>query len=80
MTNPRIEPAEVIQAIESYVNDALRDAHKFSNSELLDDSGVWSLHALAAEIYAAGWRDGERAEANRRLGERVRNREREGTS
>lgn len=69
---PRIEPPQVVQAVESYVSKALHDARAFSNSTPLDESGIWSLHTLAAEIYALGWRDGEDAEARRHDGERVR--------
>lgn len=69
---PRIEPPQVVQAVESYVSKALHDAENYSNSTPLDESGVWSLHTLAAEIYALGWKDGEAAEARRHDGERVR--------
>lgn len=68
----RVEPRDVVDMVERYVDKAHRDAAKYSNSELLDDSGVWSLHKLAAEIYAAGYRDGETAESVKQNSARLR--------
>ena len=72
---PRIEPAPVVQAVEEYVSQELHDAEAYSNRTPLDDSGVFALHALAAEVYAQGWRDGELAEAEK--ARRARQRERD---
>ncbi|AJW38551.1 hypothetical protein NY08_519 [Rhodococcus sp. B7740] len=36
---------------------------------------MWSLHALAARIYARGFEDGERAESERSNAQRRRERE-----
>jgi len=44
--------------VEDYVEKALHDARQYTNSAPLDESGVYSLHRLAAAIYAEGWRDG----------------------
>ncbi|WP_255139144.1 hypothetical protein [Rhodococcus sp. 15-2388-1-1a] len=77
MSDARIEPQDVIQMVESYVSKQLHDAEKYTNSEPLDQSGVWSLHALAATIYARGFEDGERAESERNNGQRRREREAE---
>lgn len=52
----------MVDAVEAYVREELRDAAKYDNSTPLDESGVWSLHALAAHIYALGFEAGERAE------------------
>lgn len=77
MSDPRIEPQDIIQMVESYVGKELNDAEKYTNREPFDDSGVWSLHALAAKIYARGFEDGERAERERNNGQRRREREAE---
>lgn len=60
-----IEPAEVVQLVERYVEHELSDAARFTNSTPLDESGIFGLHRLAAQIYAAGWRDGERSTVER---------------
>ena len=64
----RIEPDSVVSAVEQYVRAELRDADRFSNRTPLDESGIYSLHALAARIYALGWEDGERATDRRSHG------------
>lgn len=51
----RILTAEVVQMVEEYVYKELSDAEKYENRSPLDESGIWSLHALAAEIYAAAF-------------------------
>lgn len=75
MSDPRIEPQDIIQMVESYVGKELNDAEKFVNREPFDNSGVWSLHALAARIYARGFEDGEQAESERGNAQRRRERE-----
>ena len=65
-TSRPIEPMNVVEMIDSYVRKALHDSDAYDNVELLDESGVWSLHRVAAEIYALGFRDGEDAESRRR--------------
>lgn len=75
MGEPRILPSDMILEVEQYVTKELSDAAKYDNRTPLDDSGVWSLHQLAAQIYARGWADGEFAEAERGRGERRRERE-----
>lgn len=69
-------PIAVVEAVDSYIDDEFRDAAKFSNRELLDDSGAYSLHGIAAEIYARGYQDGRMAERQRANGERRRERDR----
>lgn len=63
--DPRILPESLVELVENFVDSEQRNADTFSNREVLDESGVYSLHTLAAEIYAAGWVDGERASARR---------------
>ncbi|HET7690014.1 MAG TPA: hypothetical protein VFK41_06535 [Nocardioidaceae bacterium] len=72
---PRIEPSSVVAAVESYVHSELTDAQQYSNRNPLDASGIWSLHALAAEIYALGWKDGEQATDEKARRERQRERD-----
>ncbi|AHH20806.1 hypothetical protein NONO_c60300 [Nocardia nova SH22a] len=70
-----IEPSEVIQAVESYVGRELRDAAQYSNREPFDQSGIWSLHQLARDIYARGVDDGTRQEAERQRHQQNRDRQ-----
>lgn len=60
MTYP-IEPAAVVQAVDRYVRNELHDARHYDNRSPLDESGVYSLHLLAAEIYALAWDEATRA-------------------
>lgn len=64
MSRP-IEPLAVVQHVEQYVDRELQDAEKYDNRDLLDESGIWSLHELAAKIYAQGYADGQAAESER---------------
>lgn len=61
----RIEPPEVVAEVEAFVSKTLHDAEAFDNSEPLDESNIWSLHAMAADIYAMGWKAGEAAAAEK---------------
>lgn len=73
MTNERpVEPLDVAQSVESYVDGEFRDAAKYSNRELLDESGVYSLHELAARIYQMGFNDGRQVEGWKRNEQRQR--------
>jgi hypothetical protein len=72
---PRILPRPLIEAVDRYVERELEDAAKYENSQPLDESGIWSLHTLAAKIYAAGWGDGEAAERERASAARRRERD-----
>jgi hypothetical protein len=71
----RIVTPAVTQAVEQYVSKELHDAKAFSNREPLDDSGVWSLHALAGRIYALAWEDAERVVEERERHRQMRVRE-----
>ncbi|MEJ7648679.1 MAG: hypothetical protein WKF57_06560 [Nakamurella sp.] len=68
----RILPAQQIEEVDRVIDGLIRDAARYDNSELLDESQCWSLHKLAAELYAAGFEDGQRAEATRVRGQRAR--------
>jgi len=67
-----VEPKEIVGLVEGFVSDEHNDARKYSNRTPLDESGVWTLHQLAAEIYAKGFEDGVRAEEARERGTRER--------
>lgn len=75
MSEHRVEPQEVVELVEGYVMAELSDAEKYSNRTPLDEPGIFALHRLAAEIYAAGWKAGDFAAASREA--RVRGRERD---
>lgn len=74
---PRILPIALVQAVDTYAERELADAAKYDNRQPLDESGIWSLHALAAKCYAAGWADGEAAEGQRTRAARNRQRDAE---
>lgn len=73
-TERPVEPLHVAQDVESYVDGEYRDAAKYSNRDLLDDSGVYSLHELAARIYQRGFNDGRAVEGWKRNEARNRSR------
>lgn len=69
-------PPDVVARVDAYVENELRNAAKYENSDPLDESGVWSLHQLAAEVYALGWMNGAGAQALREQARRLRERQR----
>ena len=72
MAGRLVEPQSVVQAVERFLDDEYRDAAKFENRELLDESGVFNLHTLAAHIFSLGFNEGEQAQDERHRGQRVR--------
>lgn len=72
MSDRPIEPFAVAQKVEQYASEQYRFAVKASNRELLDDSGIYDLHTLAATIYELGFNEGEAAEGQRNNGQRQR--------
>lgn len=80
MTVHSIEPAEVAEVVERYVAEQLADTRQYDNRSPLDQSGVWSLHRIAADIYALGFAACERTAAVRARGERERETPRESGS
>lgn len=68
----KIEPQHVASAVDAYADSELRDADKYTNRQPLDETGIWSLHNLAAGIYAMGWEDATRAADERARAERDR--------
>jgi hypothetical protein len=72
MPEHSIEPREVAEAVERYVAAELADARKYENRTPLDDSGAWSLHRLAANVFALGFEAGEQVTEVRARGQRER--------
>jgi hypothetical protein len=54
----RIVTRQVAELVDRYAAKELRDARQYDNRTPLDESGIYALHALAAEIYAHGFNDG----------------------
>lgn len=79
MSESIIEPREVAEAVERYVERELADARKYDNRTPLDDEGVWSLHQLAAKVFALGFEAGEQVGEIRARGQRQRLRETDGS-
>jgi hypothetical protein len=71
---PKFLPAELVHEVERFISSEHEAATKFSNREPLDESGAFTLHRLAARIFAAGVEAGEFAEAARDRGRRERER------
>lgn len=69
-----IEPSDVVAAVEGYVARELSDAVQYENRAPLDESGIYSLHSLAADVYARGFADGAHAAHTRELARRNRER------
>jgi len=67
-----VEPHAIANLVETFINDEHNDDRKYTNRTPLDSSGVWSLHQLAAEIYAVGFEEGVRTEEARQRGTRER--------
>lgn len=51
-------PLSIVQRVVGYVRSERNDAEKYDNRTPLDDSGVYSLHALTQQVYAEGWEAG----------------------
>ena len=71
MTELSPVPAHVIQEVNEYLRSERSAVEQYSNRELLDDSGRWSLHALARTIYAHGWTEGHLAATEEMRGGRT---------
>lgn len=79
-TDARFLPLQLVQSIELWIDKEFADAEKWDNRDLLDDSGVFTLYRLAAEIYAAGFAAGECAADERLRGVARRARKRAASS
>lgn len=65
-------PIEVVEIIDRFIDREHSAARKFTNREVLDKSGAYSLHEAASSVYARGYHDGRMAERARTNGERQR--------
>lgn len=72
-----IEPTNIIQTVDMWIDKQLNDAAKYDNCELLDSSSCWSLHQLARTIYAHGVADGAMQERERASAQHHRDRKAE---
>lgn len=77
MSESRIATDAVVQLVEEYVRSELSDYGKYTNRTAFDDSGVFSLHRVAAQIYAHGFNDGERIAMEKARHEARRQRDRQ---
>lgn len=75
MADAHIETPEVAQAVEEFISSEHREAAKFDNKAVLDESGEWDLHRLAARIYEIGYRDGRFASEQIEQARRMRRKE-----
>jgi hypothetical protein len=75
VTESRIVTPDIVFQIDNWVSKQLDDAKQYENSEPLDESGIYSLHLLAAQIYAAGFQAGEQIASIRQSGIAMRRRE-----
>lgn len=74
MSGNSIEPQQVIERVEYYVRRELNDFEQYENRKPFDESGVWSLHQLARDVYALGVADGCNQEMLRFSGQQARDR------
>lgn len=67
-----IEPTDIVELVEHHIDGERADVRNYDNREFLDESGVFGLHRLAADIYARGYEAGERSERLRAQGRAAR--------
>lgn len=70
MTDLQPVPLRIAQVVNQHIRAERDNIERFDNRGHLDESGVWSLHALARAIYAAGWTDGYQTSAEAERGTR----------
>jgi hypothetical protein len=75
VADAHIETPEVAKAVEEFIASEHRDAARFDNKSVLDESGEWDLHRLAARLYEIGYRDGRFAGEEIERARRMRRRE-----
>ncbi|TXH16442.1 MAG: hypothetical protein E6R06_31060 [Mycobacterium sp.] len=68
----RVVPVPIVHLVDEYAERELFNARKYDNRQPLDESGIHGLHRLAAEIYAAGFIDGEGVATQRAISQRQR--------
>lgn len=57
-----IEPVAVAQMVDAFITSEIEEAHRYDNREVLDESGAYGVHALAASIYSKGFEEGAAAQ------------------
>ena len=63
---------DVVRLVDGYVDSELSQARKSTNRTPLDESGIFSLHLLAAQVFAKGYELGQSTAEERHHGERMR--------
>jgi hypothetical protein len=71
-----VTTVEITQMVDDFIDREHCDAAKYTNRTPLDDSGAFSLHQLAADIYALGFSEGQRVEMFRKMQEHQRAKDR----
>lgn len=66
MSERPVETFAVAQMVEQYASDQHRTVAQYSNRTLLDESGIYDLHTLAALVYALGFNEGTAVEGWRK--------------
>lgn len=69
-----VEPREIVDMVDRWIDGEISSALRWDNKELLDEDGAYTLHRLAAGIYAAGWTGGSSATQERLWAQRRRDR------
>lgn len=69
---PPPEPQEIVQIVESYVDDEVAQIRKHSQRQAHDEDGMHGLHTLVATVYAKGYQAGAQAERERVIRARFR--------
>jgi hypothetical protein len=70
-----IEPVAVAQMVDAFITGEIEEAHRYDNREVLDESGAYGLHALAASVYAKGFEEGAAAQSWKDNAQRRRERD-----
>lgn len=66
---------EVVALVDEHVRSEVDQARKYDNREPLDESGIFALHLLAAQVFAKGYELGQSTAEARHHGEHMRRRE-----
>lgn len=68
---------DVVNLVDDYVRTETGQAQKYDNRSPFDESGIFSLHLLAATIFAKGYELGQLSAEARHHGEHMRRHEAE---
>lgn len=68
---------DVVQQVDEYIRSETVQVQKYDNRAPFDESGIFSLHLLAAQIFAKGYELGQSTAEERHRGEYQRRRDAE---